>query len=364
MASRRSVLLGLGAGLLTVPACSPTVEPLLTARALEDTRRNAGLPALVAAAAKRGHAPSKWFVGERLLGSGVPVTGQDVWHLGSITKSITSTLVARLVEQGAVRWDDTTGELLKDVAPDMHDAYRSASFRHLLSHRAGLPKDIPMDRFLTYSRDATNVREERASYAREALRMTAVGPRFSYSNNGYVVAGAMLEAKLDTTWEDLVRTHVFEPLKLTSAGFGAPGEKGQLTQPVGHFFHNNRLVPICPGEPFSDNPYVLGPAGRVHMGLDDVLTYLAAHRDCTGFLKPDTWRTLHTAPFGGEYALGWVLRGGGALAHDGSNTMWYAQVLFDSETGVSAIAATNDGRQQVWETVRDTLLRAVATVDR
>jgi CubicO group peptidase (beta-lactamase class C family) len=363
MVSRRSVLLGLGGSVLAA-SCSPAAAEPLTSTVLDDIRRTAGMPALVAAAVKRGRAASKWFVGERLLGSGVAVTAQDAWHLGSITKSMTSTLVARLVERGAVRWDDTVGELLKDAVPDMQDAYKSATFRHLLSHRAGLPKDIPMDVFAKYSRDATNVREERRSYAREALRMSSVGPRFVYSNNGYIVAGAMLEAKLDATWEDLIRTHVFEPLKLTSAGFGPPGEKAALTQPVGHFFHDKRLVPIRPGERYSDNPYALGPAGRVHMGLDDVLTYLAAHRDATDVLKPDTWRTLHTAPFGGQYAMGWVLRSESAFAHDGSNTMWYAHVLFDTETGVAAVAATNDGRQRVWETVRGTLLRAAATVDR
>jgi CubicO group peptidase (beta-lactamase class C family) len=272
-----------------------------------------------------------------------------VWHLGSITKSITSTLVARLVEAGAVSWDDTAGELLEDVAPDMHEAYRSASFRHLLSHHAGMPKDIPMPLFMTYSRDATNVRDERRSYAREALRMTPVGvmeAAFFYSNNGYVVVGAMLETKLDATWEELVRLHVFDPLRLTTAGVGPPGEIGKLTQPVGHFFRGGHLIPLRVGEKYADNPYALGPVGRVHMSLDDVLSYLRAHRDTIPFLKPETWQMLHTPQFGGKYAMGWVTAPNGDVSHDGSNTGWYAHALFNKRAGTAVAAATNEGRPQ------------------
>jgi CubicO group peptidase (beta-lactamase class C family) len=333
-------------------------------QALEEARREAGAPAMAAAVGEKGHAAKKWVTGERLLGSGVAVTAQDAWHLGSITKSITSTLIARLVEAGAVRWDDTVGELLKNVAPDMQEVYRSVSFRHLLSHRAGLQRDIPMPLLLKYSPDGTNVRDERASFAREALRMTPIDAKeatFLYSNSGYVVAGAMLEARLDTTWEDLVRTHVFEPLKLTSAGIGPPGEIGKLTQPAGHTYRDGRLIAARVGHPFADNPYAMGPCGRVHMGLDDVLTYLAAHRDGIAFLKPDSWRTLHEPPFGGDYAMGWMVRPDGALWHNGSNKLWYAAALFNrNDKGVVAFVAANEGSAKTWETGERTLFAELA----
>jgi CubicO group peptidase (beta-lactamase class C family) len=193
--------------------------------------------------------------------------------------------------------------------------------------------------------------------------VAAMEAAYVYSNNGYVVAGAMLEAKLGTTWEDLMRTHVFGPLKLTSAGFGAPGVKGQLTQPAGHAFRNERLVALRPGERFADNPQVLGPSGRVHMSLDDVLVYLNAHRDATSLLQPDSWRTLHTLPFGGYYGMGWWLNRDGSLGHGGSNSLWYAEVLFDKDKGISAIAATNEGRPTAEERVARIVRRAAAAVD-
>jgi hypothetical protein len=61
------------------------------------------------------------------------------------------------------------------------------------------------------------------------------------------------------------------------------------------------------------------------------------------FLNADSWRTLHTPPFGGVYAMG-LSRQGNALWHNGSNTLWYAEVTFDASRGIVAAAATNDGR--------------------
>jgi hypothetical protein len=52
---------------------------------------------------------------------------------------------------------------------------------------------------------------------------------------------------------------------------------------------------------------------------------------------------LHSPPFGGDYAMGWHVRGDGSLWHSGSNTLWYAEALVDSSAGVAAAAASNDG---------------------
>jgi CubicO group peptidase (beta-lactamase class C family) len=185
---------------------------------------------------------------------------------------------------------------------------------------------------------------------------------FGYANNGFVVAGAMLEAKLDKPWEELVRTHVFTPLKLASAGFGAPGKKGALTQPAGHAFDGKSHLAMRVGEGVSDNPEVLGPAGRIHMSFDDVLAYLAAHVDGHPFLKAATRQVLHTPPFGGDYAMGWVVRTGGDLWHNGSNTLWYAEVLLNPASGLAAVAAANEAQQSTAPAVGKALVRAAQSM--
>jgi CubicO group peptidase (beta-lactamase class C family) len=180
-----------------------------------------------------------------------------------------------------------------------------------------------------------------------ALAMPPKGPpvaTFEYSNNGYVVAGAMLERKLGASWEELISTRLFAPLGLASAGFGAPGRKGETVEPVGHAKGVlGSLAAYRVGEGVSDNPVALGPAGRVHMSLADLLTYLAAHRDEDPILRPESWRTLHKPPFGGDYAMGFIVKPDGSLWHNGSNTLWYAEARFDAAAGLAAAAVANDG---------------------
>jgi CubicO group peptidase (beta-lactamase class C family) len=343
----------------------PAPHPI-DAALLAELRREAGAPGMAAAARRKGSPTRFWFDGERVIGSGVTVQQNDLWHIGSITKSMTSTLVARLVERGAVHWDDTVGDVLSAVAPDMNEAYRKATFRHLLSHHAGLQPNVAMPEFVKFSREISDAREERKAYARLALLQTPKGPMemtYEYSNNGYVIAGAMLEARLGAPWESLIRTHLFEVLGLASAGFGAPGHAAAIDQPVGHARSGpgGTLHAFRPGDPVTDNPVVLGPAGRVHLGLADLIRYLEAHRDEPAYLRPDSWRMLHTPPFSGAYAMGWSVRKDGTLSHSGSNTLWYAEVQVDPNTGVVAAAAANDGElTRVTPPVGKALLAAAA----
>ncbi len=340
---------------------APPVEALTQAR-LAELRAAVGAPAMAAAAAKREGRSIAFADGLRAVGQAAAVTTSDRWHLGSITKSMTSTLVARAAEAGAISWDDTVADVLGAAAPEMRAEYRNITYRQLLSHRSGLPANIETAQLLTFPRYSDDPRQERVAYARMALAQAPLGPperTFTYSNSGYVVAGAMLEARMGPTWESLIQQHVFAPLGMASAGQGAPGSPGVYDQPVGHNAGVSGLLPFPPGGEITDNPAVLGPAGRVHAAFEDVLKYLAAHRDRTSFLRRESWERLHTPPFGGDYAMGWVQRDGG-LWHNGSNTLWYAEVSFNPNTGVIAAAAANDGRVGVVGPTLGTVLRSAA----
>jgi CubicO group peptidase (beta-lactamase class C family) len=320
---------------------APPAEPL-TVEKLKALRTAAGSPAL-AVAARRGVGPTlEWVDGLRAAGAPAPAAVGDLWHLGSITKSMTATLVAVLAEKGAISWDDTVGQSFRP------SAYDAATYRHLLSHRAGLQANIPGPELLAYPRQEADARASRQKFALKALSQKpahALGTAELYSNNGYVIAGAMLESKLGAPWETLIQEHLFKPLGIASAGFGAPGTARLADQPVGHAkaMLSDKRTPYWPDGKVTDNPAVLGPAGRVHMRLSDVLVYLAAHRDRGVLLKPESWAILHTPPFGGSYAMGWEVRSDGSLWHNGSNTLWYAEVSVDPGKGVVAVAAVNDG---------------------
>jgi len=291
--------------------------------------------------------------GVRAQGDPALIGRDDLWHMGSNTKSMTATLIARLVEQGVVGWDDTIAQHLGEAVPDIHPAYRDLTFRHLLSHRAGLTPNVGMVAMFQFGEQGASgdpLPPQRVDYARRVLAAApTVAPEaeYQYSNAGYVVAGAMIEAVTGESWETLIAREVFEPLGMTSAGFGPPGSADTVDQPRGHRGGLFGFRAVAPG-PRADNPPVLGPAGTVHVSLSDLALYLQAHLDGArgeggDYLSAQSWETLHTPPFDGNYAMGWGFIGT-QLLHAGSNTMWFVQMVIEPATGRGYVVAFNDGR--------------------
>jgi CubicO group peptidase (beta-lactamase class C family) len=161
----------------------------------------------------------------------------------------------------------------------------------------------------------------------------------------------MLEKATGKTWEELMRTMLFEPLGMKSAGFGAPATPGKVDQPWGHTRGTlGGFKPVPPG-PQADNPPAIGPAGTVHCSLPDlakfVVFHLAGERGDSRLLKAESFKKLH-ASAGDDYALGWVVlerewAGGRALMHNGSNTMFYIVVWMAPDRNCAVIVATNVG---------------------
>jgi len=309
------------------------VEPLSAAR-LHELRLMGGAPAMGVGWQFMDATAHVLVDGRRAVDHDSEVTPSDQWHLGSVTKSMTATLVARLVEAGRLDWHATIAGLLDAQWSDALPAYRDVTVLHLLSHRGGLPRDV------AGSFAAGDLHAARLAYARDALRQppsAPLGAQMNYSNADYVVVGAILESLTGKTWEALMVEEVFAPLDLASGGFGPPGAPGRLDQPMGH---SPAAIGLRATE--ADIPAVVAPAGRVHMDLADLLKFLEAHRDRrTPYLREASWKTLHTPPFGGDYALGWSVSPTGVLTHGGTNSHWKSEVLVDREAGLAAASVAN-----------------------
>jgi CubicO group peptidase (beta-lactamase class C family) len=163
----------------------------------------------------------------------------------------------------------------------------------------------------------------------------------------------MLEKSAGKTWEELLRSMLFEPLGMTTAGFGAPASVGKVDQPWGHtkiMFSGREPVPSGPG---ADNPLAISPAGAVHCSMGDLAKYAAFHmageRSQSKLLKAESFKKLHTVVADNDdYALGWMVlkrvwANDRALMHNGSNTMFYVVVWLAPEKNCAVIVASNVG---------------------
>jgi CubicO group peptidase (beta-lactamase class C family) len=278
------------------------------------------------------------------------VTLDDKWHLGSCTKSMTATLAAILVERGTLKWGTTVAEALPKM--EMDAGWRGVTLEQLLAHRAGAPHDPPPSVWKAAQRRLGSPTQQRRDFVRALLAAppeAAAGEKFNYSNQGYAIAGAMIEELAGMPWEELMRENIFRALKLDSAGFGAPGSARDVDHPWGHRRAGGILEPVTPG-PFADNPPAIGPGGIVHMAIRDFAKYAAWHADegrrPGGLPGADAFKKLHSALPGGEYALGWFVTdrkwaGGRVLMHTGSNTMNFAVMWVAPGRDFAVVAATN-----------------------
>lgn len=307
------------------------------------------LPAMAVAVIADGELKAAGAAGVRVQGSPAKAMVSDKFHLGSLTKSMTAVVTAMFVEEGKLSYDTAIVEVLKDW--EVHPDFQQVTVRQLLSHRAGFP-NFPSDDLwqMAWRTEGTDA-ERRLPFVKGILAKAPAykpGTRFLYSNLGYAVVGAMLEQISGESYESLMKSRLFEPLSLESAGFGAPGENGKTAQPFGHVVENGAVVPVNP-LPGGDNPPAIAAAGRVHMSVTDLAEYARFHLGKTGteLLNADSRQKLYEVE-GDDYALGWIVTqrpwaGGTALTHSGSNTMFYATLWIAPEKDFAVAVVTNYG---------------------
>jgi CubicO group peptidase (beta-lactamase class C family) len=352
LAPRAAVLVM--AAVSAVSARGAAEAPRDLASLLQPLRDAHDMPALAGAVVQGGRVVALGAVGVRKRGADAAVTPADRFHIGSCTKSMTATLIATFVEESTLSWTTTVGDVFPDLKGTMHEGWSAVTLEQLLTHRAGAPATLDADGLWgrLWAHTGTPVEQRRTLVEGVTRRPPdpAPGTRYVYSNAGYAIAGAMLEKVAARPWEDLLRQRLFEPLGMASAGFGAPGTKGRLDQPLGHTAAG-KPVELGPG---ADNPAAIGPGGTVHCTLADWARYAALHlpggRGGGVQLAPETFDRLH-APVPGEgqaYAMGWIVcdrdwGGGRVLMHAGTNTMWYAVVWMAPKKDFAVLVAANQG---------------------
>ena len=126
------------------PAFCPVVGDEAVTQALKPIRQKFNVPAMAVVVVTNDGIKFAGAVGVRKRGTEVPVTLDDLWHLGSDGKAMTGTLIARLVERGQLRWDSTLAEIFPELAPQMNPEFQKVTLLQLLSHRAGLPANLDL----------------------------------------------------------------------------------------------------------------------------------------------------------------------------------------------------------------------------
>ena len=320
---------------------------------LEPIRERHDLPVLAGAVVTSKGLQAVGVVGLRKYVADTPAGTDDQFHLSSDTKAMTATLLATFVEQGKLSWDRTLEQIFPELVASMDPAYRHVTVEQILAHRAGFSDaSWPQGKsFIDMYELPGSPREQRWTYLKMILREPPVnepGKKYLHSNRSYAVAGIIAEKLANAPWEELMQERIFTPLRMSTCGFGHMGTPAKIDEPWQHRVMGTRHQPIEPG-PRSDNPPVIGPAGTVHCSIGDWARFIQAHlrgeRGEPGLLKPETFKHLHTPPYG-DYGFGWLLvqqpwPDGLALNHADSNTMNFTIVWIAPKKDFAVLVMTN-----------------------
>lgn len=328
------------------------------AQLVEQVQTDCGAPGVAIAIVRGGNIVDKACAGVRELGKPDKIEIGDLFHIGSVTKSVTATMIAKLIELGMLTWDITLAEALPDI--QMNPEYSRVTLRQLLTHRGGIPQAMNFDgpnmrRLIALPGNPT---EQRAAYAAEVLLQAPIvtpGTEMRYSNAGYAIAGLIAERAAKKSWEELVAAHVFKPLNMSTSGFGWPATLERPAQPLGH----TGVGAAARATPITE--YALGnfisPAGNVHCSIEDLARYAAAHvkglRGVDGTLKSALVKRLHEPAEGpGErYACGWTIdqtpEGVAHHWHNGSAGTFYAMVSLFPADDLAVVCVANAGDDKV-----------------
>lgn len=330
---------------------------------LESLRVSQQLPGLAVVVIQDGRISAIGATGTRRHGTDAPVTIHDEWHHGSITKSMTATLAATMVEDGLIQWETTLGSVFPEKVASMNGRWPDVTLKQLLANASGAPNNLvsygvwnDLWNFNGMPRDGRMLLLEELTP--KALRFEP-GTSYEYSNAGFALAGLMLETVANRPWEDLMRERLYAPLGMESGGFGVPATPRHLDHPVGHGGNAGNPTIFDPATN-ADNPPAIGPAATAHASILDLARYVQAHlqgdREGTELLPKATWELLHTRAFGNNYALGWSVAergwaGGDALNHTGSNTQWFTNIWIAPEVNWACMVCTNFGGAESFQKV-------------
>ena len=326
-------------GPLDSGASNESIRRLLS-RAIQRGRS----PGLIAAIVDRRGVRAIAAAGVRKAGHTQPLRTTDLVHIGSNTKAMTATMLAVLVHDGVFDsgWNTSIAEVFQELRDDIHPDYHAVTLWQLVTMTGG----IQCDAANWHAHGDAHLMERRYRILRDNLAdpPAAAAGKHLYSNLAYVVAGAMAERVTARTWESLMRERLFSPLRISSAGFGAPGVPGELDAPWGHQRDpDSGNWVACQ----LDNAAALGPGGTVHIALEDWARFfcLWLTREPPAIVDRETLDRLVT-PVAGRYGAGWQVvwrpwARGQVITHGGSNRSWCTNLWLAPGIGLAYVAAAN-----------------------
>jgi len=318
---------------ITVPSDS-AIRAILQNRI--DTKRAVGI-----VAATLDHGRSRLYTAGSSGAPGVPLDGNTIFEIGSITKVFTASLLADMVARGEVQLDDPVAKYLPTSVRVPSRNGKQITLLDLSTQSSGLPRMptnfTPADNNNPYA-DYTVAQMYAFLSSYELTR--DIGVQYEYSNLGVGLLGHALALKAGKSYETLVTERILRPLGMNDTRITmSPAMKSRLAP--GHSASGGVVANW-------DLPTLTG-AGALRSTANDMLKFLAANLDSTSAPLGRVLATTHFARRdvnGAQMRIGlnWHILNAFGLPvvwHNGGTGGYRTFIGFDQANNRGAIVLSN-----------------------
>lgn len=326
------------------PGQAPSSQEFSVIREVAEERRQAWeAPGMLFGVVRGEGPPSVGALGIANVDTGTPMEPGMLASFASVSKLVTAATAVVLATEGDV---ELTAPIRRYL-PALPQGLGALTLEQLLSHTAGLGEGTPF----TSPSPRGDLRPVCEKMTDEAF-VTEPGRVWGYTNMGYTLAGCVLEAAVKASFEQLVRSTLFDPLGMDRTTFSP---RLAMTYPHSQG-HDTRGQGVRVVRPFNSAPFLM-PAGELMSTVSNMARLAEALMndgvvDGRRVLPEGVLETLaeprgQGAPLAGgarDYGFGLTsrtYRGERILEHEGVYGGFGASVVMVPDRRIAAIAVTN-----------------------
>ncbi len=284
-------------------------------------------------------------------------TAQTLQSIGSATKSFTATVIAMMVEDGVIEWDNPIRDYVSEFKLKDPIASNNTTFVDLLGHRTGLP-----GHYFALMNDGLNL--DNILHRLPHLELTKpFRTTFQYCNLLYVVAAKLIEEISGMSYSRFIQKRIFKPLRMRSSVLNFTDYKKFPDHALGYRERNGKLEEIESPASMYDTS---SGGGAIFSNAEDIGRWIEFHLNkgkvrgkqiITAESLRKTYHPLFVFPGGASgfqikekwwyqsgYGLGWqtvVYRGELMVFHGGSWPGYCTEIRFFPDRNLGVVVYGN-----------------------
>ena len=230
----------------------------------EELMRKSGIPGMAVAVVHQGKTVYAKGFGVRDVKTGDKIDADTVFQLASLSKPLSSTVVAHQVGVDAIGWDTPIVSKLPWFALSDPTVTKIVTVGDMLSHRSGLP-DHAGDMLEDIGHDRRYVMERLRDFPLDPFRIS-----YAYTNYGFTTGAEAVAASAGKPWDVLADDVLFDPLGMASTSYRFADYESRANRAIGHIHVDGKYEPL-----YVRDADPQAPAGGVSSSINDMTRWLS-----------------------------------------------------------------------------------------